>query len=390
MYKKSITPPTKFIIASQYFLYFGVMGIALPYFNLYCYHIGFTGFEIGVLSSLKSVAMVLSPVLWGLIADKYRIRRPLYIFFNISSTFIWSFFLFTTDFFIMSIITIFYSMLYAPIISFLETFTMDALSSEKKRYGTIRMWGTISFISMVSVTGILIDRYATDIIIIMILLGSLSQAMISFCIPKTHSLASISFSRGKNILSQSSVIVFLMCAFLMLVSHGTYYGFFSIHLESLGLDKSFIGITWAIASCSEILVMMNSNWIFKKFNYRYVMIFSFFIATLRWLILSFSQSPIIILMSQIFHAVTYGMFHISSILYIDAISHPDVKTFGQAINNAVTYGLGMMTGFFLSGYFYETIGTYQLFFFSACIAIVGGILLMGFGKMNSDEIQVKA
>jgi len=51
----------KWIMASQYFLYFGVMGMVLPYFNLYCYHLGFDGFQIGVLSSIRSFGMVYFP-----------------------------------------------------------------------------------------------------------------------------------------------------------------------------------------------------------------------------------------------------------------------------------------------------------------------------------------
>ena len=62
-------PRLKFIISSQYFIYFGVLGIFLPYFNLYCYHLGFSGFQIGVLSALRSLVMVLFPLTeleWGM------------------------------------------------------------------------------------------------------------------------------------------------------------------------------------------------------------------------------------------------------------------------------------------------------------------------------------
>ena len=49
----------------QYVLYFGIMGMHLPYFNLYCYHLGFSGMEIGVLSALRSLAMVVFPIAWS-------------------------------------------------------------------------------------------------------------------------------------------------------------------------------------------------------------------------------------------------------------------------------------------------------------------------------------
>ena len=63
-------PLPRTAIACQYFLYFGVMGIYLPYFNLYCYHLGFSGFDIGVLSALRSIALVVFPMAWGALADQ--------------------------------------------------------------------------------------------------------------------------------------------------------------------------------------------------------------------------------------------------------------------------------------------------------------------------------
>ena len=47
------------VIRLQYFVYFGVLGIYLPYFNLYCYHIGFSGTEIGSLSAVRSLVLVI-------------------------------------------------------------------------------------------------------------------------------------------------------------------------------------------------------------------------------------------------------------------------------------------------------------------------------------------
>ena len=65
-------------IRSQYFLYFGAMGVFLPYFNLYCLDIGFSGFQIGSLSAVRAAVMILFSLLWGFIADRKGLRRPIY------------------------------------------------------------------------------------------------------------------------------------------------------------------------------------------------------------------------------------------------------------------------------------------------------------------------
>lgn len=368
----------KYLIASQYFLYFGVLGIFLPYFNLYCYHIGFTGFQIGALSALRSVTLVLFSLAWGVLADRFQIRRPIYILCNIASALIWIFYLFSENFRVMLIITACYGMFYAPIISFLEAFSMDVLGREKKSYGSLRMWGSISFIIVVISLGKIIDFFSVRIILVLILAGSLLQASISFKIPNIKITPKDLLSPATKSLLKTRVIIFLFCAFLMLVSHGAYYGFFSIHLENLGYSNTFIGMTWALASTVEIFVMIQSDRIFKVFSPEKVLTFSFIVAALRWFILFFATSEIIILISQVLHAVTYGTFHMASILYIDLLSPDKNKTLGQAINNAATYGLGLMVGFFLSGYLYENMDTSFLFFISSLVAIAGGLIFQTF------------
>ncbi|HSQ86390.1 MAG TPA: MFS transporter [Desulfobacterales bacterium] len=376
----------RWVIGSQYFLYFGVMGIFLPYFNLYCYHIDFTGFQIGVLSAIRSVALILTPLIWGAMADRFRIRRPIFILCSFVSTTIWAFYLYTTDFWAMLIITVFYGIFYSPIISFLEAFTMDVLGTRKKSYGRVRGWGSIAFIITVIVLGKIIDLYSIEIILILIFFGSLAQALISIKIPDIQIKKQTSFSSNAKALPKRRVIVFLFCAFLMLVSHGTYYGFYSIHLENLGFGKTFIGISWALASIAEIIVMIKSDSLFKHFSIDNVLFFSFMVAVFRWLAMSFVTSAAGILFLQLFHAMTYAMFHVSSILYIDSLTPDEAKTLGQSVNNAVTYGLGLMVGFFINGYLFETLGTFKLFMISSLIALSGGLILKGSQMMDRKHV----
>jgi len=232
--------PPKGVIVSQYILYFGVLGMFLPYFNLYCFHLGFSGFEIGAVSAVRTVTTAFFPLVWGALADRYQIRKPIFVACSVISTGIWAFYLLTTDFLPMLAITFFYGIFYAPIIAFLEAFTMDHLGAEKKRYGAIRVWGSVSFILVVIVVGRVIDMAPIRIILVLILSGSMLQSVLSTQVPGTSRFRIREMSSGFSLLTRRPVLMFLGSAFLMLVSHGTYYGFFSIHLEALGYGGTFI------------------------------------------------------------------------------------------------------------------------------------------------------
>ena len=77
------------VIRLQYFFYFAVLGIFLPYFNLYCYHLGFSGAQIGALSAARSMVMVVFSIIWGLLADRFHLRRPIYIVCSVLSALTW-------------------------------------------------------------------------------------------------------------------------------------------------------------------------------------------------------------------------------------------------------------------------------------------------------------
>ena len=59
----------------------------------------------------------------------------------------------------MLMITVVYGIFYAPLISFLEAYAMDLLGEDKKTYGHIRVWGSVSFILIVTLLGHLMDRH---------------------------------------------------------------------------------------------------------------------------------------------------------------------------------------------------------------------------------------
>jgi len=370
------------VISLQYFIYFAVLGVFLPYFNLYCHHLGFSGIQIGALSSMRSILLVIFAILWSGIADRYQVRKAIFIACSCAGTIVWTLYFFHDSFLMVLIITGIYSIFNAPIISFLEAMTIEVLGKEKRSYGIIRAWGSIAFIVVVLFMGYLIDVLSIRIILMAVFIGSILQTGFSLRVPHVRRARKDSFRFSPRHFFRKRMVVFLLCAFLMLMSHGAYYGFFSIHLENMGYESGFIGMAWALASVAEIVVMIRSRWIFGRLSYENVLILSFVVATLRWFLSGVITSPYWVLLLQISHCVTYGLFHMASILYMDSLSPDDTKTFGQAVNNATTYGLGLMAGFFISGFLYEHTSAVTMFFVSGLFSLVAGLIFAVYTKCS--------
>lgn len=366
------------IISIQYALYFGTLGVFLPYFNLYCHHLGFSGVQIGALSSLRSVVLVVFALAWAAVADRFHIRKPLYVLCNIISTLVWGFYFIADTFWAMFMITAFYGVFYAPIIAFLEAFSMELLGKGKRGYGGLRVWGSIAFIVVVTLVGWALGRLPIKSILWFIFSGGVLLSLVGLKMPAATGASKTPFRKSIKAFLNQRALVFLFCAFLMLVGHGAYYGFFSIYLESLGFGSGFIGLAWALAILAEIVVMGNSKRIFGHLSLERALAAAFIIAVIRWVLLGTLHTWYTILMLQVLHAGTYAMFHMASILYMDQLSPEGAKTLGQSINNAMTYGLGLMAGFFMSGFLYERAGASATFMASAIVALLGGVIFIGF------------
>jgi len=367
--------PIKTVLSAQYIVFFGVMGIILPYFNLYCYFIHLSGVEIGIIGAVRSLLIIVFGLLLSFLADHYQNRRFIYIFCQFANASACIFLVCVNTFTGILIVVIVASIFYAPLISFMEAFTMELIGNDKKAYGAIRLWGSIFFIIMVLFAGALLRHFSHKIILKMIVMGFFIQAVVSLTIPKTQIKKRHKKKVNLSVFKQSKVVIYLISAFIMILSHGTYYAFSSIHLEKMGATSSEISMYWALGSIAEIVVMINSRKIFNRFSVESVLIFSFVIAAIRWFLMFYTTSIPVAIMSQLFHAITYGAFHIAGILYMDQCMPVETKTTGQAVNNAVSYGLGMMTGSFINGYLFEWIGSYHTFLFSAILSIIGGSFL---------------
>lgn len=54
----------------------------------------------------------------------------------------------------------------------------------------------------------------------------------------------------------------------MVLSHGPYYTFLTLHLEELGYSRGLIGLLWAVGVVAEVLMFMVMSRILQRFTVR--------------------------------------------------------------------------------------------------------------------------
>lgn len=365
-------------LSGFYFFYFAFVGAFSPYWSLYLQSLSFDAVQIGVLMSLLLVTRMFSPVLWGWLADHVGKRvRVMQIAALCSLASFCGFFggeSFAWIFLVMLTMSFFWS----ASLPLMEAITLSHLGDRTEKYGRIRSWGSVGFVLAVIGIGYLLE-FASIVWLLWAVLG-LKLGIVFFSYQLSEREV-IQYSTGldsiRQIYAHPEVVIFLLSSLLMLFAHGAYYTFYSIHLAENGYSKGAIGWLWAIAVLSEIGVFFVMPWLLRRFRVKMILIISFACAMLRFILISYwVESPAVMVMAQVLHAVTYGAHHVAAMMVVHRYFHGRHQAKGQALYTSIAYGVGGTIGAVSSGYCWEWLGSEDTFFISAAAALAGLMLLV--------------
>jgi PPP family 3-phenylpropionic acid transporter len=242
-------------LGSFYFLFFAAVGVFLPYWTLYLEALGFDPATIGWLMALLMGVRIVAPNLWGWVADR-RGRRM-----GVIRTGAWvAVACFTLvpavrDPLALAAVIVLYSVFWTAVLPQFEAVTLAHLGAASAHYSRIRLWGSVGFVVASAAIGAVLDRTGA-LALPWILLAMMSAvALMSHLVHEPGAATTGSDRAGAVAPAQGalgSIALLLGACALMQASHGPYYVFFSIHLESLGHSRGTIGALWALGVVAEV------------------------------------------------------------------------------------------------------------------------------------------
>ena len=179
----------------------------------------------------------------------------------------------------------------------------------------------------------------------------------------------------REVLSQRQVVALLTVCFLMQASHGPYYTFYSIYLQDHGYTRSAIGQLWALGVIAEIAVFLVMPRLVPRFGLRALLLSSLSLAVLRWLLIAyFVDSAWILIIAQLLHAATFGVYHGAAIQLIHRYFRGRHQGRGQALYSSLSFGAGGAVGALYSGYTWA-VGGGVISFGAAAVGQCGGTIV---------------
>lgn len=384
-----MTPSVRWAFGSFFFLYFAYVGLVSPFASLFFLDRGFSVIEIAVLMSMLQITRIVGPFSWGWLSDYLSNRIGIIRFCACLAALV-----FLCIFFLKSYMAFFVWMfvlhtILSSLMPLGESATVHALfkdNSFDKRYGRLRLWGSIGFIAMVLFAGELFQSKGIELYPIVGSIVLIFLAVVSFKLhePKMERRKMV---KGELlvVLFNADVRWFLLSGFFMIFAHAALYVFYSLYLADLGYNKFQIGLFWALGVFAEVIFFYFQSKVLSRLDPEVVLQMAFGIGVIRFALIAFFPLTWVLILAQIMHAGTFAAHHSAATKLLQRWFTGPLQARGQALMATVSYGLGGTLGGIVAGWLWDATLPRNVFVMSA---LACGLAGMAIGKLRPRQQSI--
>lgn len=370
-------------LSAVYFFYFASLGVFVPYWSPYLASLSFSETDIGVLVAVAMGTKIFAPYIWGWVADHTGHRTALIRIASSLSALTFAGIFLDQSFIWLVIVMAVYSFFWNAVLPQFEAATMNHAKEDHGLYSSIRLWGSVGFIITAVLLGWWQQAHGVNSIAHCMLVMLFGIAGISFVVKdQTPESGTNSDKSIWPVLRQPYVAAFFVACFLIQLSHGSYYTFFSIYLEDAGYSKLAIGWLWGLGVIAEVVVFIYMRRLMQVFGIFWLLMLSMALTSLRWVLIAWCVSSLpILLFAQLLHAASFGIFHAAAIVIVHQAFKGRLQSRGQALYSSSSFGAGGAAGALLSGELWVRYGGEVTYLVAASVA-AAGVLVVWFGMKS--------
>lgn len=357
-----------------YTAYFAAMGFILPFFPVYLASLGYGVAMVGLITGLLAAAKVIAPPCSGYWLDKRKMPEGRFIMLaSCCAALCLALFNVTSEWLALFIVVVLlFGMLWAAVLPLTDGLSIHVSEVALADYGRLRVWGSIGFVVTSLLGGILFDVLSLQwfpwflalLMVVMALAGRGFPTMAGH----THDVDAVQTKAFPPML-----LLLFVVSFLIQLSHGAYYGFFSLYLLDAGYQGWQVGAFWVLSVVAEIILL----WFWAKpiqaMSLRIVVQVCLLLSTIRWLGMGLSDMWMLLLVLQLLHAASFAAFHVVAVTWVKRLAPPQCHAAAQGWYSATGFGLGSTVGIMGCGLIVQEYGFSAAFY--GCAGVAFGAML---------------
>ncbi|MDZ4075809.1 MAG: MFS transporter [Hylemonella sp.] len=357
--------------------YFAHIGFFNPYLPLWLKDRGYSLLVISLLTAVPAVTRLVGPYAWGALSDHTGERVKL-LRYAATTALIVSLGLWVEAGVAWLAGVLFLMFLHTSAMMPMSEAAMAHLVSaggafDAKRYGRVRLWGSLGFLVTVFTAGAWFEHYGMGHFPAWTVV---SMALVVGCVWWLPDLKEELHPHEQKrpllpILRQRPVQWFFASAFFHVLAHMGVYIYFSLHLDALGYSKTVIGLMWGISVVVEIV------WFYTQSRWLPLISLS------GWLLLCAALTVLrmgmtaggaalwpVLLLAQCLHAFTFAAHHAVCIALLSHHFPGSLRGRGQALYTVLAYGVPGVLGGLAGGVLTSHLGLASVFWAGlACAAL---------------------
>lgn len=372
------------------FFYFSTLGILLPFLPLLLKTRGLDSSQIGILLAIGPFISMLVQSPWGYLSDRLQTVRKI-IIIQITAAFLLSLFLFNLHSFysLIPVMILFYAFAWPPI-PLLDCLMLATVKETEDSYGSYRLYGSIGFALTALMAGAILSVVGIERVNYLyqgILLISLLMAFLVHDVQSSRKPTSP--LKLRKLITRPVLLIFLLVIALISMTNKANESFMGIFISEIGGAESEVGWAWTVGTLSEVPIFAMSGLLLARFNELTLLALAAAIYSIRWLLFATTSDPNIIILVQLLHGLTYGLFYLSAVSYVSKIVPPELLATGQGLFYTFAGGVAGVTGSLIGGFILDGFGARVMYYSSSLLALLSAaaFVVMALKHRERTEIQ---
>ena len=369
-------------LSTSFFVFFFTWGIFLPYWT------GWLTIEKGLTVSTASVIMgvgmaaraLTTFLVFPALTRKSSLRSVIQ-WLSILSLVLVILYIPGSPIWALTIITILFSAVYPMILPGVESGATLLMQSEQIHYGKSRSFGSIGYTVALLAVGAATSIWSEQAILYVMIAGLAITALFFMksapqalnALPEQTS-SSLQHTKLRTLFKTKGFLVVTILAVLLQGAHAAYYSFGFIYLDDLGVSGFIIGVILNVAVLFEILFFRVSDKMLANMNISTMFLIAAVGSTTRWIVIFLFPFTAIFVVTQVLHAISFGIAHYAFIQYISTRLPKQQLAPAQGMYAAFAMSLSTAVLTVPAGYLYDI--TPGLAFLGMAVCTIPAIILV--------------
>ncbi|MBW7460582.1 MFS transporter, partial [Paenibacillus sepulcri] len=243
------------ILAAYYFFLYLSMSVFMPYTSLYFSEKGFSTSEVGFILSLWALVSVVAQPVMGLINDRIGSPRKIIMISVIAAPVIGLGFHYVNEFGAVIALSVLFTWFHSSTGPLSDSIAVEIGSRAGFSFGSIRLWGALSYSVGTISTGFLYDKYGYGSIFAYYLGFSLLVFALLFGFPKSRTSSTLEITllqQAKEVIGNKPFMAYLGICLILVMSMASSSTFLPLYFQEMGFDKALLGSAFAAAALIEV------------------------------------------------------------------------------------------------------------------------------------------